>query len=92
MLEVSININRKVWVVEIHAVRTKPKTKTVKKGTECTYNIVYNDQVVDKMTGAYGCGVDLAIKLLEKWKENADKYKMISICKTIEKETKNNGK
>ena len=84
MLEVSVNINRKVIVAQLHAVRTKPKSKTVKPGTNCTYNVVYNDVVVDTMYGKYGCGVDLAIALLEKFKENNQMYKVIAMIKLTE--------
>ena len=84
MLEVTVNINREQIVAQLHAVRTKPKTKNVKEGTMCTYNIVYNNTVVGSMTGKYGCGVDLAIALLEHWKEDGHIYRMVSVMKTIE--------
>jgi len=85
MLRVAVDINGEVDVATLTAVRTKPKTKTVKDGTMCTYNIVYNNTVVGNMKGTYGCGVDLAIQLLEQWKENSDVYKFISFYKTMEK-------
>ena len=84
MLEVTVNVNREKIIAQLHAVRTKPKTKTVKDGTVCTYNIVYDGTTVGTMTGKYGCGVNLAIALLEKWKEEGHMYKMISIWKKIE--------
>ena len=84
MLEVTVNINREQIVAQLHAVRTKPKTKTVKDGTVCTYNIVYNNTVVGSMTGKYGCGVDLAIQLLERWKEDSHLFKMVSVMRTLE--------
>ena len=75
MLEVTVNINREVMIAQLHAVRTRPKTKVVKDGTVCTYNVVLNNHVVDTMKGTYGCGIDLGIKLLELYKE---KEKIIS--------------
>lgn len=74
-------------IATLHAVRTKPKTKNVEDGVICTYDVVYNNVIVGSITGAYGCGVDLAIKLLEEWKENSENYKLLSIYKKIE-ETK----
>ncbi len=83
MLRVSIDINGDI-MDQIHCVRTKPKTKTIKEGTVCTYNVVYNGVTVDIITGAYGCGVNLAIQLLEKLKENRSKYKKIAMIKLTE--------
>ena len=86
MLEVSVNINREVIVVQLHAVRTKPKGCKIEKGVICTYDIVYNNVVVGQLKGAYGCGVDLAIELLKNFKKNNEVYKMLSLYKAIEKE------
>ena len=86
MLEVTVNINRQKIVAQLHAVRTNPKTKTVKEGTICKYNIVYNNIVVDFIEGKYGCGVDLAIELLKRYKTSATRYKVISMQIMIEKE------
>ena len=86
MLEVNININRKVDIVTLHAVRTKPKSKTVKDGVICTYDVVYNNTTVGSIKGAYGCGIDLAIRLLEEWKKNSANYKLISIYKKIKEQ------
>ncbi len=85
MLEVHVNINRKQTLATLHAVRTKPKTKTVKPGTICKYNIVYEGQVVGNMEGAFGCGIDLAIQLLEHWKKDGDMYKAIAFYRLTEK-------
>ena len=84
ILEVSVNINRKQILAQLHAVRTKPKGCKIEDGTECTYNIVYSNHVVDTMTGKYGCGLDLAIKLLEKWKDNSNLYKAIAFMREQE--------
>ncbi len=84
MLEVYVGINREHTIANLHAVRTKPKTKTVKEGTICKYNIVYLGITVDNMEGSYGCGIDLAIKLLKKWKENQKTYKMLAMIKLSE--------
>ncbi len=83
MLRTTIDINGTI-IEQLHAVRTKPKTKTVKEGTVCTYNIIYNDVIVDTMTGAYGCGINLAIQLLEKLRDNKNIYQTISIIKLSE--------
>jgi len=83
MLEVTVGINRKLTLAQLHAVRTKPKSDKIKNGTICTYDIVYDNTTVDAMQGAYGCGVDLAIQLLEKWKKNSETYKLKSILKKI---------
>ena len=87
ILEVTVNINREIIVAQLHAVRTKPKGKNcaIEKDTMCTYNIVYQNEVVGTMTGAYGCGIDLAIKLLEKFKEHGHIYKFIAMDRMIEK-------
>ncbi len=84
MLEVTVNVNREMIVAQLHAVRTKPKGCKVEKGTMCTYNIVYENRVVGTMEGAYGCGVDLAIKLLEKFKEDGLIYKTIAMYEMME--------
>ena len=84
MLRVTIDINGEI-IHQIHAVRTNPKTKTVKNGTICTYDIVYKGVTVDTMKGRYGCGVDLAIKLLERFKENSAIYSMLAKAKIMEK-------
>ena len=88
MLEVSVNINREITVAQLHAVRKLPKSKTVKEGTVCTYDIIYLGIAVGSMKGKYGCGIDLAIQLLEKFKENHHLYKAIATVKLLEKEIK----
>jgi len=80
MLEVSVNINREVLLAQIHAVRVKPKTKKVKEGTVCTYKIMYNNVHVDTLEGAYGCGIKLAIAMLEKY--DKERYMLIYLTKT----------
>ena len=85
MLEVSVNINREITVAQLHAVRKLPKSKTVKEGTVCTYDIIYLGTTVGNMKGKYGCGVDLAIQLLKKFKENHHLYKTLATVKLIEK-------
>ena len=95
MLEVHVNINREQTLATLHAVRTKPKSKKVREGTICTYNIVYEGVTVGSMEGAYGCGINLAIKLLEEYKKNQYIYKMIMLHELGEKDgtiqTKSNG-
>ena len=86
MLEVSVNINREKILAQLHAVRTKPRGNSVKEGTICTYNIVYANEVVGVMKGAYGCSIDLAIKLLEKFKEDGHMYKTIAMVRMIGEE------
>ncbi len=86
MLEVSVNVNREVTVAQLHAVRRLPKTKTVKDGIICTYDIVYMNVTVGTLKGAYGCGVNLAIQLLEKYRDNKDMYKTIAMIKLTEDE------
>ena len=86
MLEVTVNINREKIVAQLHAVRTKPKSNKVKDGTICTYNIVYANEVVGIMKGAYGCSVDLAIELLKRFKEDGHMYKTIAMVRMIGEE------
>jgi len=88
MMEVTVSINREVMVAQLHCVRTKPKTETVKKGVLCTYDIVYLNVVVGQMKNRYGCGVNLAIQLLEKYRDNNEMYKTIAMIKLTE-EAKN---
>ncbi len=83
MLRVTIDINGNI-IEQIHAVRTKPKTKTVKEGTVCTYDIVYKGVTVDRMTGSYGCGSTLASQLLDKLRGNKKIYDMVAIVKLTE--------
>ena len=90
MLEVTVNINRKIIVAQLHAVRTHPRGKTLKKDTECTYNVVYDGVTVGIIRGKYGCGIDLAIKLLEDFKENGEIYKYIIFNEKITKIEKDN--
>ncbi len=86
MLEVSININRKQILAQVHAVRIKPKTKHVKDGTICTYNIMFNNEHVDTMTGAYGCGIELAIEMLKRYDKT--RYMIIYMAKMEQKHDK----
>lgn len=79
MLEVTVNINREIIVAQLHAVRTKPKECKIKDGTICTYNIVYENITVGQLKGKYGCGIDLAIKLLEAFKKDSYLYKYIAL-------------
>ena len=84
MLEATISVNREKLLAQLHAVRTKPRGKTVKEGTICTYNVVVNNQVVDTMTGAYGCGIDLGIELLKKYRDNKTLYTAIVVMRKME--------
>ncbi len=83
MLEVTVNVNREQILAQVHAVRIKPKTKRVKDGTICTYKIMFNNEQVDTMEGAYGCSLSLAIKLLEHFREKEVEYKTIALYKKI---------
>ncbi len=85
MLRVAVDINGKVDVAILTAVRTHPKTKTVEEGTMCTYTIYYSGEPVDYMKGVYGCGVDLAIQLLERYKKNATLFKTKAMILKMEK-------
>ena len=91
MLEVEININRRKTVVKLHAVRTSPTTQEVEDGTVCTYDVHCDTDIIGTIEGAYGCGIDLGIKLLEFAKENQDEIhaiqhrtKWIKLYKAIE--------
>ncbi len=80
MLEVNVNINREINLATIAAVRIKPRGKTVKDGTVCTYKIMFNNVQVDTMEGAYGCGVELAIEMLKRFDKT--RYMMIYLART----------
>ncbi len=82
MLEVTVNVNREQILAQVHAVRIKPKTKRVKDGTICTYKIMFNNEQVDTMTGAYGCGIDLAIEMLKRFDKT--RYMMLYMAKAEE--------
>jgi len=74
MLEVSVNINREILLVKVHAVRIKPKGD-IKDGEICTYKIMFHNVHVDTIEGPYGCGIKLAIQILEKY--DKDRYMLI---------------
>lgn len=88
MLEVTVNINREKIVAQLHAVRTKPKGCKIEDGTMCTYNIVYKNEIVGEIEGPYGCGIDLAIELLKKFKKDEYFYKTIVMFKILEETEK----
>ncbi len=86
MIEAYVGINNEVTLASIKAVRTKPKSCKVEPGTECTYTLYVYNQPVDTMTNKFGCGIDLAIHMLELYKKNEKRYKIKALVLNEEKE------
>ncbi len=82
MLEINININREISLVNIQAVRTKPK-KTPKPNQMCTYHIIFMEEHVDTLKFTYNSGIELAIAILQKY--NKQYYSLIALNKKGER-------
>ena len=66
-------------LANVHCVRVKPKTKTVKTTTMCTYHIMYMNTHVDTIKGKFSCGIELAIQMLKQY--DKDRYLLIALAK-----------
>ena len=84
MIEVSININRRKTLVQIHAVRTDPLGCVVEPNTECTYDMKHGNKTLGELKHTGECGVDLVIAMLEFYKQNKEDIdKEVSLQRTI---------
>ena len=81
MLKVTVNINNKFKLADLHVVRTTPKYP--KQEEVCSYDFYIDKIKVDKIMFPYGDGIELSIEMLKKYNENKKKYDLIVLADKI---------
>ncbi len=85
MIEVSVVINKRQAIANMVAKRIEPIGRAINEGEICIYELRVGMAHVDTIKFPYGCGIELAKKMLELYKENEAKYKLLALARSIER-------